>query len=153
LNIRRGFRVSPAVARGVAEIDIKTLSRLTIGHSLHSRNQDTEFSVRDFNPIYVWLISLVALGGLLFGDDWVVIGRARPFYEVFFHLTRASQQGWAMSCALLGCLFGALSSGVLSDRLGRKLSLIISAMGFSVSSLARRGRYFLDLRWNLLSRI
>ena len=99
--------------------------------------RNPEVSGRDFNPLYVWLISLVAaLGGLLFGYDWVVIGGAKPFYEVFFHLTRASQQGWAMSCALLGCLFGALSAGVLSDRLGRKLSLIISAVGFSVSSLA-----------------
>jgi hypothetical protein len=82
------IRVSPAVARGVAEIDIKTLARLAIGHSLHPAIRNPEFSVRDFNSIYVWLISLVAaLSGLLFGDDSVVIGRARPFYEVFFHLT------------------------------------------------------------------
>src|SRR5260370_4536822 len=53
--------------------------------------------------IYLWAISFVAaLGGLLFGYDWVVIGGAKPFYEKFFHLTDAAQQGWAMSCALIG---------------------------------------------------
>ena len=70
--------------------------------------------------IYLWAISFVAaLGGLLFGYDWVVIGGAKPFYEKFFHLTDAAQQGWAMSCALIGCLLGAVISGSLSDRYGR----------------------------------
>lgn len=46
-----------------------------------------------FGTAYTWAISLVAaLGGLLFGYDWVVIGGAKPFYEKFFHLTTASQQ-------------------------------------------------------------
>jgi SP family xylose:H+ symportor-like MFS transporter len=40
-----------------------------------------------YNPTYVWLISIVAaMGGLLFGYDWVVIGGAAKFYEAFFHL-------------------------------------------------------------------
>src|SRR2546430_8389603 len=57
---------------------------------------------------YLWAISIVAaLGGLLFGYDWVVIGGAKPFYEKFFELRNASEQGWAMSCALVGCLLGA----------------------------------------------
>ncbi|MBZ5543635.1 MAG: sugar porter family MFS transporter [Acidobacteriia bacterium] len=85
---------------------------------------------------YTWGISLVAaLGGLLFGYDWVVIGGAKPFYEKFFHLTTASQQGWAMSCALIGCLVGALISGTLSDRLGRKRLLIAAASLFAISSV------------------
>jgi sugar porter (SP) family MFS transporter len=84
----------------------------------------------------VWAISLAgALGGLLFGYDWVVIGGAKPFYEKFFHLTTASEQGWAMSCALLGCLVGALISGRLSDRFGRKPLLISAALVFAVSSV------------------
>jgi sugar porter (SP) family MFS transporter len=90
----------------------------------------------DYNAAYVWAISLVAaLGGLLFGYDWVVIGGAKPFYEKFFGLVRASQQGWAMSCALLGCLMGALISGALTDRLGRKRPLILAAFLFAASSL------------------
>ena len=90
----------------------------------------------DFDSAYLWSISLVAaLGGLLFGYDWVVIGGAKPFYEKFFHLTDASQRGWAMSCALAGCLFGALISGGLSDRFGRKRLLLLSALLFGVSSV------------------
>src|SRR6202047_3539772 len=85
--------------------------------------------------IYLWAISFVAaLGGLLFGYDWVVIGGAKPFYEKFFHLTDAAQQGWAMSCALIGCLLGAVISGGLSDRYGRKRLLILAALLFGVSS-------------------
>jgi hypothetical protein len=60
-----------------------------------------------FDQLYLWSISLIAaLGGLLFGYDWVVIGGAKPFYEPYFHLTNPAQQGWAMSCALIGCLLG-----------------------------------------------
>jgi MFS family permease len=76
-----------------------------------------------YNAAYMWPVSLVAaLGGLLFGCDWVVIGGAKPFYQSFFHLTEASQQGWAMSCAPVGCLAGALMSGPLSGRFGRHVS-------------------------------
>ena len=90
-----------------------------------------------FNSLYLWTISLVAaLGGLLFGYDWVVIGGAKPFYEQYFHLNNASQQGWAVSCALIGCLFGAMISGALCDKYGRKLLLLLSALLFAVSSLA-----------------
>jgi sugar porter (SP) family MFS transporter len=99
---------------------------------------ETAIDVADLtlNRAYVWAISLAgALGGLLFGYDWVVIGGAKPFYEKFFHLTTASQQGWAMSCALLGCLIGALISGRLSDRFGRKPLLIVAAVVFGISSL------------------
>jgi len=85
---------------------------------------------------YVWAISLVAaLGGLLFGYDWVVIGGAKPFYEKFFHLTTALHVGWAMSSALIGCLIGALVSGGLSDRFGRKRLLIVAGFLFTVSSI------------------
>jgi sugar porter (SP) family MFS transporter len=89
-----------------------------------------------FNTAYLYAISAVAaLGGLLFGYDWVVIGGAKPFYEKFFHLTDPSQQGWAMSCALVGCLIGAFVSGWLSDRFGRKRLLIAAGLVFAVSSM------------------
>ena len=89
-----------------------------------------------YNLGYVWGISLVAaMGGLLFGYDWVVIGGAKPFFEKSFGLTTAAQVGWANSCALIGCLIGSLVTGALTDRFGRKRLLLASALLFAVSSL------------------
>jgi sugar porter (SP) family MFS transporter len=105
-----------------------------------------------YNAAYAWTISFVAaLGGLLFGYDWVVIGGAKPFYEKFFALTQPSQQGWAMSCALVGCLIGALVSGPLSDRYGRKRLLIFSAVLFVLSSLgtASSETFAAFVRWRI----
>jgi sugar porter (SP) family MFS transporter len=98
---------------------------------------------------YIWLISIVAaMGGLLFGWDWVVIGGAKAFFEPFFGITRdvvvAGQatvvtdenlSGWANSCALLGCLAGSLVIGILSDKFGRKRLLIFAAFLFALSSV------------------
>lgn len=93
----------------------------------------------NYNNVYLFKIVLVAaLGGLLFGYDWVVIGGAKPFYEPYFGLTgeaNAWRSSWAMSCALVGCLVGALSSGFLSDKYGRKKSLILAAIFFTVSAI------------------
>ena len=89
-----------------------------------------------FNLGYVWMISLVAaMGGLLFGYDWVVIGGAKPFFEKFFNLSSGELSGWANSCALLGCLLGSIITGGLSDRFGRKKLLVLSALLFAVSSV------------------
>ncbi|MGC9353413.1 MAG: sugar porter family MFS transporter [Mariniphaga sp.] len=90
-----------------------------------------------FNTKYIFVISMVsAMGGLLFGYDWVVIGGAKPFYEQFFHISQSPVlQGWAMSSALLGCLLGAITSGAFSDRLGRKRLLIFSAFLFTLSAI------------------
>jgi sugar porter (SP) family MFS transporter len=99
------------------------------------------------------MISLVAaLGGLLFGYDWVVIGGARPFYEKFFSLTDPSQQGWATSCALIGCLFGSLGSGSTSDKLGRKKLLLFSAFLFAISSIGTglAGSFNIFVAWRIL---
>src|SRR5215467_10630694 len=88
-----------------------------------------------FNTGYVWAISSVAaLGGLLFGYDWVVIGGAKPFYEKYFQLHSVRMVGWANSCALIGCLVGSVIAGGVSDRFGRKKLLILSAILFAVSS-------------------
>jgi len=89
-----------------------------------------------YNARYIWLIcAIAALGGLLFGYDWVVIGGAKPFYEKYFEISSERLIGWANSCALLGCLVGSLASGLLTDRFGRKKALILSASLFAVSSI------------------
>jgi sugar porter (SP) family MFS transporter len=91
---------------------------------------------RQYNAGYVWLLATVAaLGGLLFGYDFVVIGGAKPFYEKFFQLSSAREIGWANSCALLGCLLGSLIAGAAADRFGRKILLIASAAIFAISSV------------------
>jgi len=93
-------------------------------------------SSRQFNARYVFMLAAVAaLGGLLFGYDWVVIGGAKPFYERFFGLTSEAQIGWANSCALVGCLLGSVAAGAAGDRFGRKRLLIVSAALFAVSSV------------------
>jgi sugar porter (SP) family MFS transporter len=103
----------------------------------------------ELNLGYVWLIATVAaLGGLLFGWDWVVIGGAKTFFEPCFGIakdavvngqavivTNANLSGWANSCALLGCLAGSLLTGVFSDKFGRKRLLIFAALLFAVSSV------------------
>ncbi len=89
-----------------------------------------------YDYTYIWTISIVAaLGGLLFGYDWVVIGGAKPFFERHFQLNSEFARGWANSCALIGCLVGAVVAGALSDMFGRKRLLIISAFLFMATSI------------------
>lgn len=107
-----------------------------------------------FNMAYVWLISVVAaLGGLLFGWDWVVIGGAKPFFERFFHIQdNAAMSGWVNSCALIGCLGGALTAGALSDSFGRRRLLLASAALFAVTSVGNglAGSLGLFIFWRML---
>ncbi|MGM9812315.1 MAG: sugar porter family MFS transporter [Muribaculaceae bacterium] len=90
------------------------------------------------NRLFLYFICLVsALGGLLFGYDWVVIGGAKPFYELYFSISDSPlMQGLAMSTALVGCLFGAMVAGALADRYGRKPLLIVAAFLFTLSAVA-----------------
>lgn len=90
-----------------------------------------------FRMGFLWAICLVAaMGGLLFGYDWVVIGGAKPFYELYFNIADSPfMQGLAMSAALFGCLIGAAASGMLTDRYGRKWLLVLSAFLFTASSI------------------
>ncbi len=107
----------------------------------------------DINWRYLWLISgVAALGGLLFGWDWVVIGGAKPFFQRYFELTSQAQIGWANSCALVGCLVGAMVAGTLSDRFGRKRLLIISACLFAVTSVgnALATNFSIFIFWRML---
>jgi len=93
-------------------------------------------SATEYNYRYIWVISLVAaMGGLLFGYDWVVIGGAKPFYEPFFNLTTPAMKGWATSSALIGCLVGAVFSGVFSDRYGRQRLMLLAGIMFTISAI------------------
>jgi len=106
-----------------------------------------------YNLAYIWLICVAAaMGGLLFGYDWVVIGGAKPFFERYFNLTSAAQKGWANSCALIGCLVGALIAGMMSDKFGRKRLLILSAALFIVTSLgnALAPSFAVFVTWRIL---
>lgn len=87
---------------------------------------------------YIYFSCLVgAFGGLLFGYDWVVIGGAKPFYEAYFGIAgSASDQGLAMTIALVGCMVGAMTVGTLADRIGRKKLLTISSIVFLLSAFA-----------------
>lgn len=84
-----------------------------------------------------FICGVSAMGGLLFGYDWVVIGGAKPFYEQFFGIADSPlMQGVAMSTALVGCLIGAMVAGAAADRYGRKPLLMVSAVLFTVSAIA-----------------
>jgi SP family xylose:H+ symportor-like MFS transporter len=98
--------------------------------------QSAEPSGTNINLAYVWLIAFVAaFGGFLFGYDWVVIGGAKPFYEAYFGLHDPQAIAWANSSALVGCFFGSLAAGRLSDRYGRKIALAGAALLFAISSI------------------
>lgn len=91
-------------------------------------------NIQSKNLLFICFIS--AMGGFLFGYDWVVIGGAKIFYEPFFAIEgSAALRGWAMSSALLGCLVGAGFSGRWSDKYGRKKLLIAAALLFLVSAV------------------
>ena len=94
--------------------------------------------MQDSNRRFIYFICLVsAMGGLLFGYDWVVIGGAKPFYELYFGIGDSPlMQGVAMTTALVGCLAGAMVAGAAADKYGRKPLLTVAAVLFTVSAIA-----------------
>lgn len=94
--------------------------------------------MNNYNQGFLYFICAVsAMGGLLFGYDWVVIGGAKPFYELYFGIADSPlMQGVAMTTALVGCLAGAMLAGAAADRYGRKPLLMVSAVFFTVSAVA-----------------
>ena len=94
--------------------------------------------MQSYNKGFLYFICAVsAMGGLLFGYDWVVIGGAKPFYELYFDISHSPlMQGVAMTTALIGCLVGAMVAGGPADKYGRKPLLMTSAVLFTVSAIA-----------------
>lgn len=92
-------------------------------------------STQPVNMGVVYLLTAVAaLGGLLFGYDTAVISGAIGFLQAKFELT-AAMKGWAASSAIIGCIFGAMFAGYMSDRFGRKKILILTAFLFGISAI------------------
>ena len=93
--------------------------------------------MQGYNKGFLYFICAVsAMGGLLFGYDWVVIGGAKPFYELYFGISGSPvMQGVAMTTALVGCLVGAMVAGAAADKYGRKPLLTMSAVLFTVSAI------------------
>lgn len=86
------------------------------------------------NKTYLILITIVsALGGLLFGYDTGVINGSQYYFSQYFTLD-AGMKGWVVGSALLGCFVGAIVAGPMSNAIGRKYSLIVSAILFSLSA-------------------
>ena len=82
----------------------------------------------------VFLSVVAALGGFLFGYDTAVISGTIAQVTEQFRLD-ALQQGWYVGCALVGSIIGVLFAGILSDKFGRKSTMILSAILFSTSAI------------------
>ncbi len=88
------------------------------------------------NFSYLLFLSVVAaLGGFLFGYDAAVISGTVSQVTSQFQLDEI-HVGWFVGCALIGSIIGVLMAGKLSDKWGRKLTMIVAALFFSVSGLA-----------------
>ena len=77
---------------------------------------------------------VAAIGGILFGYDTAVISGTTEFVKMQFNLS-AGGEGWYVGCALIGSIAGVLVAGTLSDYLGRKKTMLISAALFSISAI------------------
>ena len=87
------------------------------------------------NMGYVVFLSVVAaIGGILFGYDTAVISGTTEIVKSQFGLS-TGLEGWYVGCALIGSIAGVLVAGMLSDFLGRKKTMLIAAVMFSISAI------------------
>ena len=85
--------------------------------------------------VYVIAITVVAaIGGLIFGFDTAIVAGATRYMKEQFSLN-SLQEGWAVSVVLIGCMFGAGLAGPVSDRIGRRRFMLVSAVLFFVSAI------------------
>lgn len=82
----------------------------------------------------VFLAVVAAVGGILFGYDTAVISGTTEVVKTQFGLS-TGLEGWYVGCALIGSIIGVLCAGMLSDFLGRKKTMLISAVLFSISAI------------------
>ncbi|GAB3219318.1 sugar porter family MFS transporter [Algoriphagus aestuariicola] len=104
-----------------------------------------------YNRKFVYLISaVVALGGILFGFDLVIISGTVPFFTEHFGLSEAAT-GWAVGCINLGAAVGALAAGKLSAAIGRKKVLLFCSFLFAVTGVATG--WAGDFTWFIIARL
>lgn len=101
---------------------------------MESSDQQTVVSGQNSSAYIIRISIVAALGGLLFGYDTAVISGAIGFLETHFNLS-AGMKGWAASSALVGCIFGAAFAGMANDAVGRKVTLIVCAILFTISAV------------------
>jgi len=82
----------------------------------------------------IFVSAVAAIGGLLFGFDTAIIAGATRYMKEQFALS-SLQEGWAVSIVLIGCMFGAGFSGAISDRIGRRQFMLVSALLFFISGV------------------
>ena len=82
----------------------------------------------------VFLSAVAAIGGILFGYDTAVISGTTDIVASQFSLDEMAK-GWYVGCALIGSIAGVLVAGMMSDFLGRKKTMLVSAVMFSVSAI------------------
>lgn len=82
----------------------------------------------------IFMAAVAAIGGILFGYDTAVISGTTAIVKNQFALTDM-MEGWYVGCALIGSICGVLVAGSLSDYLGRKITMLISAALFSISAI------------------
>ena len=91
--------------------------------------------MKNRNSLYLYVISFIStIGGFLFGYDTAIISGCNSFLQTQFQLT-AAMLGWVVSSALLGTIVGCVVSGLVTDRIGRKNSLILAAFLLTVSAI------------------
>ncbi|MDO7908038.1 sugar porter family MFS transporter [Paenibacillus sp. JX-17] len=113
------------------------MSSVTVEDRKQQVNMETHPQGNEDKPnmVFVTLVSIVAaLGGLLFGFDTAVVSGALGFLTQNFHLSDL-QQGFAVSSIILGAIVGAATSGMFSDRFGRKKMLIAAGLIFIVGTI------------------
>ena len=89
---------------------------------------------RNFSGYVIFLAVVAALGGFLFGYDTAVISGTVSQVTNQFSLNTI-QSGWYVGSALVGCIAGVLFAGALSDYAGRKKTMLLSAVLFTLSAL------------------